>query len=84
MTGCSVTRKAPSFRRYSDLTPAIEEINFGRYKELINYLWILILSMGLLLLFSHYPDGPEQRPPPRESADPSWSGDRQHKPDSIS
>ncbi len=41
MTGCSVTRKAPSFRRSSDVTPAVEEIDLNAPSEIDKLLSVI-------------------------------------------
>ena len=55
MTGWSVTRKAPSFRKSPDVAPAVEEIILISRLGLINYPFGLILSIVQLFLFSRDP-----------------------------
>jgi hypothetical protein len=65
MTGWSVTRKAPSFRRTSDITPAVEEIDPGVRIRLIKYVIGLILSISVLFLFNGWQIGLKKPTVPR-------------------
>src|SRR5918995_2323020 len=58
MTGCSITRKAPSFRRSSDVTPALEA-RTASLMGLINYHRELILSMFMLIMMIDRPNVPD-------------------------